>query len=278
MNIAILGAGAWGTALAVSLAARHRVVLWARDATQAASMCSDRRNSRYLPEVPLPESVAITGNFSEALAGRDLALIATPTSDLREVLGRVSASRWERAVIWACKGFEQASGRLPHEVASEVLGVSGRAMLQALVAGTRDPAVLAELAKGALRKKLPALRAALHSRFSPHHALLVGTILAKLDFLDEAITALQKFHEYAAGRGSDPFEAVFFSIAGQTNDSHYTFKTVTGFDSIQAYGKGVDVYSGGGFLRAEELFGRLLECNSSRVYALERVRAAAPPQ
>lgn len=96
--------------------------------------------------------------------------------------------------------------------------------------------------------------------------------------VDEAITALQKFHEYAAGRGSDPFEAVFFSIAGQTNDSHYTFKTVTGFDSIQAYGKGVDVYSGGGFLRAEELFGRLLECNSSRVYALERVRAAAPPQ
>jgi len=122
MNIAILGAGAWGTALAVSLAARHRVVLWARDATQAASMSSGRRNSRYLPEVPLPESVAVTGDFSEALAGRDLALIATPTSDLREVLGRVSASRSERPVIWACKGFEQASGKLPHEVASEVLG------------------------------------------------------------------------------------------------------------------------------------------------------------
>ena len=63
-------------------------------------------------------------------------------------------------------------------------------MLEALVEGTRDPAVLAELAKGALRKKLPQLRAALHGRFEAHHALLVGTILAKLDFLDEAIAAL----------------------------------------------------------------------------------------
>lgn len=84
----------------------------------------------------------------------------------------------------------QDAGVKLSSVASDVLGVSGRAMLQALVDGTRDPAVLAELAKGALRKKLPALRAALHSRFGPHHALLVGTILAKLDFLDEAITAL----------------------------------------------------------------------------------------
>ena len=63
-------------------------------------------------------------------------------------------------------------------------------MLEALVAGTRDPAVLADLAKGALRKKLPQLRAALHGRFSAHHALLVATILAKLDFLEEAIAAL----------------------------------------------------------------------------------------
>jgi len=122
MNIAILGAGAWGTALAVSLSAMHRPVLWARDATQAASMLSGRRNSRYLPEVLLPQSVAVTGDLAEALAGRDLALIATPTSEMREVLGRVAASGSERAVIWACKGFEQASGKLPHEVASEVLG------------------------------------------------------------------------------------------------------------------------------------------------------------
>jgi transposase len=75
-------------------------------------------------------------------------------------------------------------------VAGDILGRSGRDMLQALVAGTRDPGVLAELARGKLRSKLPALRQALQGRFGAHHALLVGQILAKLDFLDEAIAAL----------------------------------------------------------------------------------------
>lgn len=60
-------------------------------------------------------------------------------------------------------------------------------MLAALVAGTRDPAVLADLARGKLRQKLPALRQALAGRFGDHHGLLVGQILAKLDFLDEAV-------------------------------------------------------------------------------------------
>jgi len=122
MNIAILGAGAWGTALAISLAARHRVILWARDAAQAAAIQSSRRNSRYLPEVPLPDSVTVTGDFSSALTGNGATLIAAPTSELREVLGRVAALRSERPVIWACKGFDRASGKLPHQVAAEVLG------------------------------------------------------------------------------------------------------------------------------------------------------------
>jgi transposase len=75
-------------------------------------------------------------------------------------------------------------------VASDVLGVSGRLMLDALVSGTRDPEVLAELAKGALRKKLPALRQALAGNFKPHHALIASQILAHLDYLDEAIGTL----------------------------------------------------------------------------------------
>ena len=72
-------------------------------------------------------------------------------------------------------------------VATNLLGVSGRAMLDALVAGTTDPDVLAELARGRLRAKLPALREALHGRFAAEHALLVGEILAHIDYLDEAI-------------------------------------------------------------------------------------------
>jgi transposase len=75
-------------------------------------------------------------------------------------------------------------------VATDVLGVSGRAMLEALTAGTRDPEVLAELARGRLRAKLPELQQALTGRFSGHHALMVGHILAHLDFLEEQIAAL----------------------------------------------------------------------------------------
>jgi transposase len=75
-------------------------------------------------------------------------------------------------------------------VASDILGVSGRAMLDGLVGGTTDPEVLAELARGRLRQKLPALREALEGRFTGEHALIVGHILAHLDFLDEAITSL----------------------------------------------------------------------------------------
>ena len=75
-------------------------------------------------------------------------------------------------------------------VASDVLGVSGRAMLDALVSGTHDPVVLAELAKGRLRAKLPALREALEGRFRTHHALLLGELLAHLDYLEEAVERL----------------------------------------------------------------------------------------
>jgi transposase len=75
-------------------------------------------------------------------------------------------------------------------VATDLLGKSGRAMLDALVSGTTDPNVLAELARGVLRKKIPALREALHGRFDAEHALVVGQILAHIDFLDESIERL----------------------------------------------------------------------------------------
>jgi len=77
-------------------------------------------------------------------------------------------------------------------VASDVLGVSGRQMLEALVSGTRDPEVLAELARGRMRSKLPALKQALVGSFKPHHALIVSHILAHLDYLDETIATLSE--------------------------------------------------------------------------------------
>ena len=77
-------------------------------------------------------------------------------------------------------------------VASDIMGKSGRDMLDALVAGTTDPTVLADLARGQLRKKIPALREALEGRFADEHALIVGQILAHVDFLDEAIGRLSE--------------------------------------------------------------------------------------
>src|SRR5215217_1439330 len=81
-----------------------------------------------------------------------------------------------------------ASSRV--SVATDVLGVSGRAILKALVAGERDPQVLAELAQGKLRKKLPQLRQALRGRFGEHHTLLVGLALEHLEHLEAAIARL----------------------------------------------------------------------------------------
>jgi transposase len=88
-----------------------------------------------------------------------------------------------------CKVLEDAGVKLT-TVVSDVMGVSGRAMLAALVQGTTDPAALADLARGRLRAKLPALRRALEGRFRPHHAFLLHQILAKIDFLEETIAHL----------------------------------------------------------------------------------------
>src|SRR5881397_1532995 len=88
-----------------------------------------------------------------------------------------------------CKVLEDAGLKLT-SVVTDVMGASGRAMLRALVDGTTDPAVLADLARGVLRKKLPALRRALHGRFRPHHAFLIEQIFAKVDFLDETLDRL----------------------------------------------------------------------------------------
>jgi transposase len=84
----------------------------------------------------------------------------------------------------------QETGIKLDTVASDLLGKSGRAMLDALVTGTTDPVVLADLARGRLRAKIPALREALQGRFDPQHALVVGRILAHIDYLDEAIDEL----------------------------------------------------------------------------------------
>jgi glycerol-3-phosphate dehydrogenase (NAD(P)+) len=117
VKIAILGAGAWGTALAAAAAPRHEVHLWARDAAQAAAMRATRRNARYLDEVALPDSLSVTADRDAALSGAGLTVVATPMSGLR---GQLAALPDERAVLWLSKGFEAGSGALGHEIAREL--------------------------------------------------------------------------------------------------------------------------------------------------------------
>ena len=111
--------------------------------------------------------------------------------DLRELTRyrRTQIQERTRVANRLHKVLQDANVKLSN-VTHHVLGVSGRAMLDALVAGTTDPAVLADLARGQLRKKLPALRQALTGRFRAHHAFLLGQILAHLDYLEEAIAAV----------------------------------------------------------------------------------------
>ena len=124
MNITILGAGAWGTALAVSLADRHAVVLWGREEETMRRAQASRENTAYLPGFPLPETLSLTADFDAAIAhaGTDgLLLAATSLSGLRPTVMRLKGRRIPN-VVWLCKGFEEQTHLLPHQVVREVLG------------------------------------------------------------------------------------------------------------------------------------------------------------
>jgi glycerol-3-phosphate dehydrogenase (NAD(P)+) len=120
VDIAILGAGAWGTALAVSLAASHRVRLWTRARVDGEAILQTRA-SRYLPGIRLPEAVAVATELDAAIGGAQLVIVATSTAGLREVATRVHAIDRAPTIGWACKGFEAATALLPHQVIAEAL-------------------------------------------------------------------------------------------------------------------------------------------------------------
>lgn len=122
MKLAVLGAGAWGTALAIAYARHHHVTLWARDADQVAQMAAERLNTRYLPGCPLPDELALSAELSHAVDGADLILIVTPMAGLRPTLRALTAlSSGLPPLLWACKGFEVGSSLLPHQVVAEEL-------------------------------------------------------------------------------------------------------------------------------------------------------------
>jgi len=120
VRISILGAGAWGSALAISLAARHEVVLWTRRPEDCERLARERV-SAYLPQCPLPDAVRVESGLAGAVGDRDLAIIATATSGLRPVAESLARAGTATKVLWACKGFEEATRCLPHEIVAECL-------------------------------------------------------------------------------------------------------------------------------------------------------------
>jgi len=126
MKIAVLGAGAWGTAIGIVLAARHEVRLWARDAALIAALCAERSNRRYLPGFALPATLDPVADLQQAFEGAELALAAVTTNGLRDTLRAARASGQNVPLVWLCKGFESGHAKLPHQVCAEELASGAR--------------------------------------------------------------------------------------------------------------------------------------------------------
>src|SRR4029077_6918403 len=144
--VAVLGAGSWGTALAIQFAhggpagavggrappiqfppGGRPVRLWGRDAALLAEMAANRRNQRYLPSAALPESLRVEPDLTSSLSGARDVLIVVPSHAFRALLTQlVPQLAPEPHVVWATKGFEQGSLMLPHQIAREVLGAERR--------------------------------------------------------------------------------------------------------------------------------------------------------
>ena len=169
MKILVLGAGAWGTALAMSASQnplkKHQVTLWSRDPVQAAVMQTQRVNARYLPGCPLPDALEISNGpvqrLDRLVQGQDLVIVATPMAGLRGMLTQLRDFR--QPLAWLCKGFEAANaesfGLLAHEIQAQVApelmaGVlSGPSFAQEVAAG-QPTALVAASAHGGVREAL----------------------------------------------------------------------------------------------------------------------------
>ncbi|MGK5058258.1 NAD(P)H-dependent glycerol-3-phosphate dehydrogenase [Janthinobacterium sp. LB2P49] len=165
-RITVLGAGAWGTAVAMALAGRHDVLLWGRNSKAMAAMAASGENS-YLPGFPLPPQLRISADFDAAVAHASgehgLLIAACPVAGLRPMLHQLKDKAIGK-LVWLCKGFEGGTGLLPHQIVQEVLGdtVAGGAL--------SGPSFAQEVARG-----LPcALTIASHS------AALRGVVVSAL--------------------------------------------------------------------------------------------------
>ena len=162
--IAVIGAGSWGTALAMQFARAGRpTVLWGRAEDEPEKLARDRTNERYLPGAEFPEALRVESDLARAVATANDILVVVPSSALRSVLTSLRPLLSPGArVAWATKGFELSTGKLPHQVAREVLGPGvpiavlsgptfakevGRGLPTAIACASPDPAFALELAR-----------------------------------------------------------------------------------------------------------------------------------
>ena len=132
--VSVLGAGSWGTALAALACTNANVLLWARNAQQVDTINATRQNPRYLPDIALPPSLAATTCLEEAIAhaasaldNPGLIILGVPVAGLTQLCNDLVPllarhNHTGLSIVWTCKGFEQDSGRLPHEIAQAALG------------------------------------------------------------------------------------------------------------------------------------------------------------
>jgi len=180
-NITVLGAGAWGTAVAIALAARHKVLLWGRNPAQMERSAAARENTDYLPGFPFPAGLQVSADFEAAIrhvtehvtdtaAADDVAtpgstpllIAACPVAGLRPLLQALKG-RPIPNIVWLCKGFEYDTGLLPHQVVNEVLGdaiagaaLSGPSFAQEVARGLPCALTVAS-ASGELRERVVSL-------------------------------------------------------------------------------------------------------------------------
>ena len=149
-KLAVLGAGAWGTALAMHISHKHSVSLWARNSGHVSGMRKSRANPMYLGDFKFHDNLQVEDDLSVAIQDADLILSVVPTVGFRDVLRKIKALDSNLPIIWAHKGLEPQTAKLPHEVALEELGsfqkwgaLSGPSFAAELVRGLPTAVTLA---------------------------------------------------------------------------------------------------------------------------------------
>ncbi len=142
MNLTVIAAGAWGTALAITFSARHQVTLWTREEDVTRDMQAHRENRRFLPGFSFPDGLKIAADFKSAVSAADLLIIAAPLVGFRPTLRALREAGEVKPLLWVCKGLEAETALLPHQVVAQELGAD---VLCGVLTG---PSFAEEVAKG----------------------------------------------------------------------------------------------------------------------------------